>query len=299
LALNQVKIKKGNLLIPLAELASWSFVKSSNSIKHFNGMREIAIEGSNANPALPIQPVIAEIEDLIVPSIEQKFTDVRVERSGQSKSQDKFTSSSVPVIIVVTLLIYFIIGLTFHSWLQPVLIILMVIPAIIGAAIGHYIENTFLVIMSYLGGIALIGIIVNDAIVFTDKFNRNLQAGMAFTDSIVDAGTSRFRPIILTSITTMAGLYPLIFESSNQAKFLIPMAITVTYGILFGTLVILFFFPALLACANDLRKVKYWIWNGIWPSDELVEPAVKELRRLTKEGYQLEEGQVPNTEKEV
>ena len=102
----------------------------------------------------------------------------------------------------------------------------------------------------------------------------------------MDAGSSRFRAIVLTSITTMAGLYPMVFENSNQAKFLIPMAITITYGVLFGTLMILLFLPVLLGCLNDIRCIIHWVWHGEWLEGAKLEPAQKELKRLKKEGYE-------------
>lgn len=288
-SLTEVKIKKGDFLIPLTELASWSFTSSNTSIKHFNGAKEISIEALNANPALPISPVIDQIEGEILPELLAQFPEVRYDLGGQAKSQKKFGASAILLSVFILVVIYFVIGLTFRSWLQPLLVILMIFPAALGAVIGHLIEDTFLVIMSFLGSIALIGIIVNDAVVFVDKFNRNLSSGMKFNEAVIDAGTSRFRAIILTSITTMAGLYPLIFEDSTQAKFLIPMAITITYGVFFGTIMILFFFPILLACVNDLRRTVKWVWTGEWVEAHLVEPAVKEQNRLKDEGYEEEE----------
>ena len=288
-ALNEVKIKKGTQLIPLKELATWSYASSSNSIKHYNGMKEISIEGSNADPKKPVAPIVSEIDEKIVPGILLDFPDVKFQASGQAKNQAKLMKSALPIICICIGLIYFIIGLTFRSWLQPLLIILMIFPAVIGAFIGHYIEDTFVVIMSYLGSIALIGIVVNDAVVFMDKVNNNLKAEMKLTEALIDAGKTRFRAIVLTSITTMAGLYPLIFEGSNQAKFLIPMAITITYGILFATLFILLFFPILISCANDIRRIIHWVWNGVWVEAHEVEPAYKELKRLEKEGYEKDQ----------
>lgn len=288
-SLTEVKIKKGDYLIPLSELANWSFTSSNTSIKHFNGAKEISIEALNANPDLPIAPVIDKIEGEVLPALLKNYPEVRYELGGQAKSQKKFGSSAILLAVFILIVIYFVIGLTFRSWLQPLLVILMIVPAAMGAVIGHLIEDTFLVIMSYLGSIALIGIIVNDAVVFVDKFNRNLSSGMKFNDAVIDAGTSRFRAIILTSITTMAGLYPLIFEDSTQAKFLIPMAITITYGVFFGTIMILFFFPIVLSCVNEARRLIRWIWTGEWVEAHLVEPAVKEKLRLKNEGYQDEE----------
>ena len=284
-SLQEVKIKKGNYLIPLPELASWYYTSSNTSIKHYNGAKEISIQASNANPSLPISPVIEELENNVLIELQKQFPEVGYELGGQAKSQKKFGSSAILLALFILVVIYFVIGLTFRSWLQPLLVILMIVPAVMGAVMGHMIEDTFVVIMSYLGSIALIGIIVNDAVVFLDKFNRNLADGMKFNEAVVDAGTSRFRAIILTSITTMAGLYPLIFEGSTQAQFLIPMAITITYGVFFGTIMILFFFPVLLACVNDMRRLVRWLLTGVWPEGHEVEPSVKEKVRLKKEGY--------------
>ncbi len=102
---------------------------------------------------------------------------------------------------------------------------------------------------------------------------------MKVEEAIVDAGTSRFRAIILTSITTIAGLYPLILEPSFQAQFLVPMAISVAYGVLFGTLFILLFFPLLILLFNDTRKAFKWLWTGIKPLPEDVESAIIDIRR--------------------
>ena len=285
-SLQNVKIKKGDFIIPLTELASWNYTSASTSIKHYNGAKEVLIEGSNASPTLPMAPIITEIDEIIIPETMRQFPEVRFELGGQAKSQKKFNSSAITLTGLILMVIYFIIALTFRSWAQPIIVILMIIPSVAGAFIGHYIEDTFVVIMSYLGCIALVGIIVNDAVVFIDKFNQNIRSGINLIDALVDAGSSRFRAIILTSITTMAGLYPMVFENSTQAQFLIPMAITVTYGVFFGTLMILLFLPVFLACLNDFRRVIHWIWNGEWIEGAELEPSKKELKRLKKEGYE-------------
>ena len=95
-----------------------------------------------------------------------------------------------------------------------------------------------------------------------DRFNRNLKAGQTIQDAVVQAGTSRYRAIILTTITTFVGLSPLIFEKSFQAQFLIPMAISVAFGVLFGTIILLLYFPSLILYMNDLRRTRLWFWNG-------------------------------------
>jgi multidrug efflux pump subunit AcrB len=134
--------------------------------------------------------------------------------------------------------------------------------------------------------LALAGVIVNDAVVFTDKFNRFLRSGHSLASAIFYAGKSRFRPIILTSLTTVVGLFPLIRDKSQTAQFLIPMAISVAYGVLFGTAFILTIFPSLLAVLNDLRVLivglKAFAWNGTQqlPLRALVEPAIRREKDL-------------------
>ncbi|GIR11699.1 MAG: hypothetical protein CM15mP23_02740 [Cryomorphaceae bacterium] len=125
--------------------------------------------------------------------------------------------------------------------------------------------------------IALIGILVNDSLVFISKFNKNLKEGLKLDDAIQDTGLTRFRPIVLTSITTIAGLAPLIFEKELQAQFLIPMAIAIAYGLILATLLTLVFLPAFLKVVNKIRYIKEWVFTGKKLNNEEREPAIKEL----------------------
>tara|TARA_Y100001968_G_C19416706_1_gene749402 strand:- start:1808 stop:2302 length:495 start_codon:yes stop_codon:yes gene_type:complete len=132
-----------------------------------------------------------------------------------------------------------------------------------------------------------------------DQFNRYLKSGHSINEAVILAGKSRYRAIILTTITTVAGLYPLILEKSFQAQFLIPMAISVAFGVLFGTIIILFYFPVLILYFNDMRRARWWLWNGgeIAPSKLEVEPVIKHINRIS-EFTRLESENVSNN-KEV
>jgi multidrug efflux pump subunit AcrB len=132
-------------------------------------------------------------------------------------------------------------------------------------------------VLSFLGIIALIGIIVNDGLVLVSKLNSFLKEGLSFDNALIEAGKSRFRAIFLTSVTTIAGLSPLILEKSRQAQFLIPMAIAVAYGIAIATILTLIMLPMLLSVGNSIKVYTYWLWEGRKPSKEEVEPAVEEL----------------------
>ncbi|MFQ5604882.1 MAG: efflux RND transporter permease subunit, partial [bacterium] len=143
---------------------------------------------------------------------------------------------------------------------------------------GHGIQGVQLSFLSMYGIIALSGIIINDSIVFVDQINRNLKAGQKVYDAVFNAGLARLRPILLTTFTTVFGLAPIILETSRQAQFLIPMALSVAYGLLFGTFILLLVLPAGYLLLNKLRV---W-WSSLFSETsvlpEMVEPAVKELQ---------------------
>ena len=139
--------------------------------------------------------------------------------------------------------------------------------------------------ISMLGMVALTGVIINDAIVFLAKYDGLLLEGKKVADAIVEAGKVRLRPIILTSLTTTIGLFPILLEKSVQAQFLVPMAISLAYGVFFGTIFILVFFPVLIMLLNDIRVYTRHLWTGVRPEREDVEIAVIHHRR--KMQYEL------------
>ena len=143
---------------------------------------------------------------------------------------------------------------------------------------GHWIHGFTVNILSLLGVVALIGIMVNDGLVFIGKFNNNLKHGMFFNEGLIQAGKSRFRAIFLTSITTVAGLTPLLLEKSRQAQFLKPMAITVSYGIAFATLLTLIVLTIFISINNQLKVNIKWLISGDLPSKESIESSVKEIK---------------------
>jgi multidrug efflux pump subunit AcrB len=164
----------------------------------------------------------------------------------------------------------------FRSYIQAFLIFSLIPLAIIGAIWGHGIQGVQLSFLSLYGILALSGIIINDSIVLVDQVNRNLRTGQKIVDAVFNAGISRFRPILLTTFTTTFGLAPIILEGSRQAQFLIPMAVSVAYGLLFGTFILLLVLPAGFLALN---KIRFWI-TGLFSkvtTYESIEPAVKEL----------------------
>ena len=151
--------------------------------------------------------------------------------------------------------------------------------SMLGVFWGHGIHGKPLSLMSLWGMVALTGVIINDAIVFLSKYDGLLIQGKKVHDAIVEAGKVRLRPIILTSITTSVGLFPIILEKSVQAQFLIPMAISLAYGVAIGTIFILIFFPILIMLVNDFRVFSRKLWTGKRPEREDVAAAVIHHRR--------------------
>jgi len=133
--------------------------------------------------------------------------------------------------------------------------------------------------LSAWGMVALSGVIINDAVVFLSKYNSLLQEGKTVIDAVFEAGLARFRAIVLTTITTTVGLYPIIMEGSFQAQFLIPMAIALAYGVMIGTAFILILFPVLILVLNDMRVAMHRLWTGMRKKPEELEPAIIHSKR--------------------
>lgn len=270
----------GGQSYPIKQLVDYDIERGEVKISHFDGSREIRIDADQTDAYASTTEILASIRKEVIPELKARFPTINVEYMGQQKRAAKSTSSGGYMLLVAIFLMLLIISLNFNSFYQGLLIIMVIPAGVCGSMLGHGIENMPVSILSAWGMIALMGILVNDAVVYLDTFNRNLKSGMHIEDAMFKAGIQRFRPIILTSVTTVAGLYPLILETSFQAQFLIPMGVSVAYGVLFGTFFILLFLPALVLSMNDLKRAIKWMWTGDKPSREEVEPTLIDIRRL-------------------
>lgn len=158
--------------------------------------------------------------------------------------------------------LYALLAIPFRSLYQPFFVMLAVPFGIIGALFGHIILDITPSYLSIFGILALAGVVVNDSLVMVDFINQKVRAGEDLHESVIQSGTRRFRPIFLTSATTFAGLLPLIFDRSLQAQFLIPMAVSLAFGILFATAITLYLIPCSYLAAEDIRihLGKAWTW---------------------------------------
>lgn len=269
--------------VPLSEIAAYEIERGEISINHLEGQREIKVDADMKDAQASATDVLTDIKERIMPQITAKYPSVTALYEGQNREASKVSSSASVVGPVILLLIYIVIVFTFRSYGQPFMLLVMVPFSLIGVAWGHYIHGFAVNILSLLGIIALIGIMVNDGLVLISKFNSFLKEGMKYEEALFEAGRSRFRAIFLTTITTVAGLAPLIFETSRQAQFLIPMAISIAYGIMIATFLTLLTLPVLLSISNYAKVYFFWLWEGVKPTREEVERAIKELKSENEE----------------
>lgn len=295
--LENMRIKTAVGDFPLKELAHYDIERGPVSIKHYNGAREIRIDADLTDFYAEVPPILDRISKTIIPKLQNQFRGVDVVYQGQQRDSSDAMGEMQIYFGTAFMLMILIIMIHFKSLTQGIIVILMIPLGWLGSAWGHGVEGHPISMLSAWGMVALSGVIINDAVVFLAKYNSFLLEGLRVKDAVYKAGLARFRAILLTTITTVAGLYPLILEQSFQAQFLIPMAISLAYGVLVGTTFILLFFPSLILVLNDFKRIytgvrlyifpkkKYIDGEYVeipfkWPSPEDVEPAVSDSRRV-------------------
>ncbi len=269
--------------VPFSEIANYSIARGDVAINHLEGKREIQITADLKSVDVSASDILEDIKTTVLPNIISKFPTVTPIYEGQNREAQKTMVSIKTVGPIILLLIYIIIAFTFRTYSQPIVLLIMVPFSLIGVVWGHYFHNFPINILSWLGIIALIGIMVNDGLVLIGKFNLYLKEGMKYDEALVQAGKSRFRAIFLTSLTTIAGLAPLLLETSRQAQFLKPMAISISYGIGIATVLTLVMLPLLLAVSNAVKVFIKWMITGDDISKEEVERAIIEMNYETDE----------------
>lgn len=269
--------------IPLRSLVDLEIERGVVSITHTDGKREIKVEADVGTSEVSVTDLMSGISASILPQILADHPDIKTTMEGQSREQQKSMGSMSKVMPIVFILMIAIILLTFRSVSQTAVVLALIPFSFIGVAWGHFFEQLPISLFSILGMIALIGILVNDALVFVGALNTNIKEGMPYRQALEDAALSRFRPIVLTSVTTVAGLAPLLFEKSFQAQFLIPMAATIAYGLIFSTMITLLLLPTLLMVTNKIKRLGIWYWTNkdLRPID--VEAAFREKKYETND----------------
>jgi multidrug efflux pump subunit AcrB len=267
---------------PLKELITYTTERGTSVINHVNGKRNIKVEAGLVDENAEVPPILNRVMDEILPPILNKYPDISLAESGQKREIFKTARSARVAMPIAFLIMFFLVTLSFRSFSQSVVVFALLPLGFIGASWGHFFYGMPINMMSAYGILALMGVIINDAIVYINTMNQFLRDGMPFRKAVFETSINRFRPIFLTTVTTVLGLLPLLAETSRQARFLIPMAISVSAGLLFGSMLTIMFLPIFLIYMNKIRILAIWLWNGEKPSPEDVEPAVVEQRKLEK-----------------
>ena len=272
-----------NQNVPFSEIATYEIQRGDVVINHLSSKREIQITADMSSPKESATDILEDLKTNVIPEISSKYPSVNAVFEGQNREMKKTTDSVFKVGLTILALIYMVIAFTFRSYDQPLLLLLMVPFSLIGVIWGHWIHNFPINILSWLGIIALIGIMVNDGLVLIEKFNGYLKQGMKYDEALTQAAISRFRAIVLTSLTTIAGLAPLLLEKSRQAQFLQPMAVSISYGIGIATVLTLVMLPLLLSFSNSVKVFFKWLITGKKVTKEEVERAIIELKSENNE----------------
>jgi len=280
----EMKIKTTSGEYPLTELVDYHLERGPVTIQRFNGKREIRVNAEMVDPDGSVIEVLDQVKAEIIPDMKSMFPGLSVEYQGQQKESTRNMKDLMKFFPPAFMAIIFLLMINFKSFEQPLIILILIPVAILGSVWGHGIHGKPLSVNSLWGIVALTGVIINDAVVFLSKYNLFITEGLKVKEAIIEAARSRLRPIILTTVTTSFGLFPIILEKSFQAQFLIPMAISLAYGVAFGTMFILLFFPALIMILNDIRRVLRETWHGHKIEPEHVEIAWLHAQRKIDNG---------------
>lgn len=268
------------LSVPLRELVNFEQRQGIVAINHLDGQRQVLVEADVANLKVSVTDEVAEIGQRIMPELVARYPTIRYGFEGQSRTAAKSAASASTAGPVLLLLMISVAIFNFRSFVQGITIFLLAPFAIIGVGWGHVLHGMPISIFSMLGIIALTGVLINDSLVYVNTLNGYLKEGEKLKEALYQTSIVRFRPIVLTSLTTIAGLAPLMTETSFQAQFLIPMAVSLTYGLVMTTVMTLLLLPTLLLLSNAVRRRVHWLWHGVMPTPESVEPAQRELHNF-------------------
>jgi len=247
--------------VMLGDVVTLTETPGINYIRREEGYRSVYIYGSIDEEVVEPNTIIKQVEENLLPQLKSNFPGVKSELGGSIEEEQAQESEFVTFLIAGLLMIYILLAIPLKSYGQP-LIIMSVIPfSLTGAIWGHFIFDIDLSILSLFGLIAAAGVVINDSLVMTDFINQRRKQGHAILAAVTEAGCARFRAITLTSITTFVGVLPIMFETSTQAKIVIPMAVALGFAILYATFVTLILVPCLYMILEDLKAKFVWLFG--------------------------------------
>jgi len=252
--------------VPLREIATFKRGRAYTSIDRRNGRRVVQVS-ADITPRSRAGEVLTDIQENELPKLEDKYAGLSYSFEGHRADMRESVNSLKVTFVLALLAIYAMLAIPFRSYTQPLIVMISIPFGIIGAFFGHLLMGFDLCLPSLFGIVALSGVVVNDSLVMIDFANRREREGdLSHWDAIHSAAIQRFRPILLTTLTTFFGLAPMIFETSRQARFLVPMALSLGFGIVFGTLITLVIVPSLYLAVEDVKRAAAKSFRWMFPA---------------------------------
>jgi len=254
-SIDQLRIRtRDGRQIPLNQVARIETARGYSTIQRVDRSRVITVISDLDETVANAQNIVSDLKENFLPGLRDKYPGITYDLEGQAKRSKESIESLLRGFWVAAGVIFLLLASQFRSYIQPLIIMTAIPFGLIGAIVGHFFMGLDITMISIFGIVALAGIVVNDSLILIDFINTHVRQGVSVFDAVMAAGKNRFRPVLLTSVTTIAGLAPLLTETSFQAKFLIPMAVSISFGLAVATLLTLIFVPALYVVVRDLTR---------------------------------------------
>ena len=245
--------------VPLLSVAELEYTPGIKRIQRWNGNRAARVSADMKESVR--EDIMEDLNENFFPEWEKQYPGIQRGSIGQAEGEERFVKEVLGLYLIAFFAMYAMLAIAFRSYWQPILILVAMPYAYVGAIYGHALFDMTMAIFSYFGIAAAAGVVVNDNLVLIDYTNRLRDKGMKPLEAVVEAGVVRFRPILLTTLTTIIGLAPMLFERSMQAKFLIPIVISLASGVFFAFFVTLLMVPSMYAIGDDIRRGASKLWN--------------------------------------
>ncbi len=251
--------------VPVDEVATASRSRQPARIERARGRRIAEVGAEIDEAAGNTEDILVELEASVVPELEERFPEVALRPGVGRRGEAQLLDAMERYYLLAMLVMYGMLAVAFKRWLQPLFVLIAIPLGFIGVVVGHLLFELDVSLMSGMGFVALSGVVVNDSLVLIVAINEARARGVSAMDAALEGCTTRFRPILLTTLTTFSGLMPMVFETSTQARFLVPMAVALSFGVLAATIITLVVVPAMYLAGDDLRGLgaRLGQWAGV------------------------------------
>ncbi|MBK1674926.1 acriflavine resistance protein B [Ectothiorhodospira shaposhnikovii] len=241
-------------VVPISAVAEVTYGFSRDSITRIDGKRAIYITSDVDKEARSVTELVRSLQNTIANDLQNQYPGLDIKFGGEAEQQQESSSSMVAMFLLALLAIYMLLAVPLKSYIQPIVIMTAIPFGIVGAILGHWLNDLPLSILSFNGVIALSGVVVNNSLLLVSQYNQEVRKIKDHKQAMIVACIGRLRPVLLTSATTFAGLIPILSETSMQAQFLIPAAVSLAYGVVFATVITLILIPSLVTIQEDITN---------------------------------------------